>query len=264
MPRLPTIPSATAPWGWAFSGAVCGLLLVLVWQAPGQWLTSALQQATQGRLQFHQARGSLWQGSAQVSLAGGFGSQDAALLPGRLSWQLRLSGLALQADLLADCCMQQPWRFSLAPGWGSLRLSLADNRAQWPAAVLAGLGTPWNTVQAQGQLNLSSQGLVAEWSAGRLRLDGRAQLDAMHISSRLSTLKPMGSYRLSIQGGSSIGLTLETLDGSLQLSGTGQWVGGRLRFEGVASATPERQEALVNLLNILGQRDGQRSIIKVG
>jgi general secretion pathway protein N len=84
------------------------------------------------------------------------------------------------------------------------------------------------------------------------------------MSSRLSTLKPMGSYRLSIQGGSAIGLTLETLDGSLQLSGSGQWVGGRLRFEGVASATPERQEALANLLNILGQRDGQRSIIKVG
>ena len=174
MPRASATPSATAPWGWAFSGAVCGLLLVLLWQAPGQWLTSALQQATQGRLQFHQTRGSLWQGSAQVSLAGGFGSQDAALLPGRLSWRLHLSGLSLQADLLADCCMQQPWRLSLSPGWGSLHLSLADNRAQWPAAVLAGLGTPWNTLQAQGQLGLSSQALEAEWSAGRLRLSGRA------------------------------------------------------------------------------------------
>jgi hypothetical protein len=32
----------------------------------------------------------------------------------------------------------------------------------------------------------------------------------------------------------------------------------------VASAPPERLDALANLLNILGQRDGARSIIKLG
>jgi general secretion pathway protein N len=37
-----------------------------------------------------------------------------------------------------------------------------------------------------------------------------------------------------------------------------------LRFEGEASAAPERAEALANLLNIIGRRDGTRSIIKVG
>jgi general secretion pathway protein N len=84
------------------------------------------------------------------------------------------------------------------------------------------------------------------------------------MSSRLSTLKPMGSYRLSVQGGSGVAFTLETLEGSLQLTGSGQWVGDRLRFEGVASAPPERRVALANLLNILGQRDGARSIIKLG
>jgi general secretion pathway protein N len=84
------------------------------------------------------------------------------------------------------------------------------------------------------------------------------------MASRLSTLKPMGSYRLSLQGGATPGFTLETLEGALQLNGAGQWVGGRLRFEGVATATPDRLDALANLLNILGQRDGARSIIKVG
>jgi general secretion pathway protein N len=37
-----------------------------------------------------------------------------------------------------------------------------------------------------------------------------------------------------------------------------------LRFSGVASAQPERVEALSNLLNIVGRRDGARSIITVG
>ena len=74
----------------------------------------------------------------------------------------------------------------------------------------------------------------------------------------------MGSYRLTLNGGTVNTLQLETLQGSLQLTGNGQWVGGRLRFDGMASSTPERQDALSNLLNIIGRRVGARAIIKVG
>jgi general secretion pathway protein N len=84
------------------------------------------------------------------------------------------------------------------------------------------------------------------------------------MSSRLSTIKPMGSYRITLDGGNTATLEVTTLEGSLQLAGTGQWVGSRLRFEGVASAAPEREAALSNLLNILGRRTGARSIITVG
>ena len=173
-------------------------------------------------------------------------------------------GGGVRADLQADCCMQQPWRVSLLPRWTGARVQVADSLSQWPAQWLSGLGTPWNTVQVEGQLILATQGLVMEWTAGRMSLAGRAQLDATQISSRLSTLKPMGSYRITVRGGATPNLQLETLEGSLQLSGAGQWVGSKLRFEGVASATPERLDALSNLLNIIGRRDGARAIIKVG
>ena len=99
---------------------------------------------------------------------------------------------------------------------------------------------------------------------GRLQLQGRVQLDALALSSRLSTLRPMGSYRLTLQGGDSPQLELVTLDGALQLSGSGQWVGQRLRFAGEASAAPEREAALANLLNIIGRRSGARSLITLG
>ena len=86
----------------------------------------------------------------------------------------------------------------------------------------------------------------------------------MGLSSGLSTLKPMGSYRLSLTGGSATELTLATLEGSLQLSGSGRWVGSRLNFQGIASAAPGHEAALANLLNIIGRRDGARSIITLG
>lgn len=133
-----------------------------------------------------------------------------------------------------------------------------------PAALLAGLGAPWNTLQVEGQLSLVTQGLSVEWIEGRLSVAGRAELMATGMSSRLSTIKPMGSYRITLDGGNTATLEVTTLEGSLQLAGTGQWVGSRLRFEGVASAAPEREAALSNLLNILGRRTGARSIITVG
>ena len=74
----------------------------------------------------------------------------------------------------------------------------------------------------------------------------------------------MGSYRINLLGGATPQLQLDTLEGSLRLSGRGQWVGSRLRFTGEASAVPEREAALSNLLNIIGRRNGPRSIITIG
>ena len=99
---------------------------------------------------------------------------------------------------------------------------------------------------------------------GRLSIAGRAELRAQRLSSRLSTLRPMGSYRITVLGGNTPTLQLDTLEGSLQLSGSGQWVGTRLHFSGIASAAPERESALSNLLNIIGRRSGPRSIITIG
>ncbi len=100
---------------------------------------------------------------------------------------------------------------------------------------------------------------------GRLRLQGGLQVDALDMTSRLSTLRPLGSYRVHLEAtpdGNSALLHLTTLRGGLQLQGNGQWIGGRLRFQGVAQAAPGRENALENLLNIIGRRDGPRSILR--
>lgn len=265
MARPPPRSPDAVPWGWAGAGAVLGLLLALLLYAPARWLAAGLARASNGQVQLAEPRGTVWSGSARLLLTGGAGSRDAAALPDRLEWRLRPASSGLTLRLLARCCMAEAWRLALTPHWSGLRLRLADAHARWPAALLQGLGTPWNTVRPEGELALSTERLEIDWNAGRLTVSGGARLDANDIASRLSTLRPMGSYRVTLRGGAVPALQLETLPGSnLQLSGSGQWVGSRLRFEGSASAAPERVDALSNLLNILGRRDGTRSIIKVG
>ncbi len=262
--RLPTTAAPRAAWGWALAGAALGVLPAMVVFAPAHWLTQVVTHATNGQVLLQQTRGTVWTGTAQLVLTGGAASQDRAALPGHVDWKLRPTWTGLRVQLNAACCTPAPLQAQVFARWSGMRIAVADGQSQWPAALLTGLGTPWNTLQPQGQLALQTQGLEATWAAGRMVLAGQAQLDARAMSSRLSTLRPMGSYRLALQGGDVPTLTLSTLDGHLQLSGTGQWVGQRLRFAGEASASPEREAALSNLLNIIGRRSGARSIITVG
>jgi len=264
MARLKPTRAFAAPWVLAAAGGLLGLLVALVLFAPARWLAAALDEATSGHLVLAQARGTVWNGTAQLVLAGGAGSRDAAALPGQVHWQLRPAWAGLSARIDMSCCTPSPIEMKASATLGGARVVVANGMSQWPAAVLAGLGTPWNTLQPEGRLGLSTQGLSVEWIEGRLIMAGRAQLEASQISSRLSTLRPMGSYRFTLNGGTTSTLQLETIEGSLQLTGSGRWVGSRLRFDGVATAAPEREAALANLLNIIARRSGPRSIITVG
>jgi general secretion pathway protein N len=264
VPRPTLTARPRPPWGWAVAGALAGLLLALLVFIPAAWLAGRVEFATDGRLLLRDPRGTLWNGSARLVLTGGSGSTDAAALPSRLSWRMRPAAGGLHVQLRAECCLPRPIELDWRPGWGRATLTVADSRSVWPALLLTGLGTPWNTLQLEGDLDLATQGLALEWSAGRLAVAGSAELTARRVASRLTTLRPMGSYRLVLSGGDVPRLQLTTLEGSLQLTGAGQWVGSRLRFSGEASAAPEREAALSNLLNIIGRRNGARSIITIG
>lgn len=263
--RPPCTPPRT-PRAWALAGLVLGADAALLCFAPARWLGQALEHASAGQLRLEQARGTLWRGSAQLVLTGGAQSQDSSALPGRVHWHLTAQFTGARAQLHLDCCTSasQPLQLQAHARWGGVQVQLADHQSQWPAAVLAGLGTPWNTLAPQGRLHLSTRDLALSWAQGRMQMTGSTQLDALDISSRLSTLHPMGSYRLQVHGGPAPTLTLQTLQGHLLLSGSGQWVGQRLRFQGQAQAREGDEAQLSNLLNIIGRRVGAQSLITLG
>ena len=59
-------------------------------------------------------------------------------------------------------------------------------------------------------------------------------------------------------------LTLTTTEGSLHLTGNGTLGAGGMRFRGEARAAEGQEAALSNLLNIIGRREGARSVISIG
>jgi general secretion pathway protein N len=263
--------SRSAGLRWAVGGACLGAAVALLAFAPAAWLARAVATASGQRVLLADARGTVWSGSAVAVLTGGPDSRDASALPGRLEWTLGWQGAGLELRARQACCLNGDVTLQIRPGLGRFKLTLVPPSGwvgQWPTAFLGGLGTPWNTMQLGGAARLASPGLKLESVQGRWIVDGRADMELVGVSSRLTTLETLGSYRLSLTGDAAnpgiSQLSLSTQEGALQIVGNGTLGPAGLRFRGEARATPAEEPALSNLLNIIGRRDGARSVISIG
>ncbi|MEY4765448.1 MAG: hypothetical protein RI907_2121 [Pseudomonadota bacterium] len=287
MARWENMRRAGRRWGWW--GVGLGSLIGGVAFAPAAWLANGINDLTGQRLVLAEAQGTIWSGDAVAVLTGGPGSRDARALPGRLAWRLgaglNLQGLQLRLSLQQDCCMPVPAVLVIKPGIGQTQVELkvqplaaapggkpgalqgSGEVGHWPAAWLGGLGAPWTGLELSGVLRVQVSDFSVARANGRVRLMGGLVVSFDNVSSRMSTLDTLGSYRVGVtadaQGLAQI--NLYTTEGALQLSGQGSLGLTGLRFRGEARARSEDERAaLQNLLSILGRSMGDRTVISIG
>jgi len=244
---------------WALLGLATVAVTVIA-ALPAAWIADTVASRTEGRVLLADAAGSLWRGSATLALSAGAGSRTATVLPGRLQWQVAFWPLltgSLRLVAQHTEAMPAPVTVTVTPsGWraqsGSMRL---------PASLLEGIGAPFNTLRPDGAMRL-------DWSAleGRFRGDksdggrpagmyGHLTLRIDQVSSAVSRLRPLGSYRAEIDWTGPTGmLRLSTVAGPLHLEGGGP-IGRQARFEGTAHADPDAANQLASLLSLLGRRE---------
>jgi len=233
--------------------AVFAVALTAAVRAPATWVGDWLQ--AQSRLRLLDARGTVWNGSALLGLSDG---RQVTLIAGRLSWNIGFAAIAsgrVTADV-SHPALAAPLAVSLA----AKSIALKAGQAELPAALLAALGAPFNTVRPGGALGL-------RWTDVELKggaLAGNLQIDWREAQSALSTVAPLGSYRLQVIGeGNSARLQLDTLRGPLRLEGSGTVKGGRVSFKGLASADPDMRPALIGLIGVLGPRKGDQAVLAI-
>jgi general secretion pathway protein N len=233
--------------------AVFAVALTVAVRAPAAWVGDWLQ--AQGRLRLIDARGTVWSGSALLGLSDG---RQVMLVPGRLSWKIGLAAIAsgrVTADL-SHPALSAPLAVSLT----AKSIALKAGQAELPAALLVALGAPFNTVRPGGALGL--RWTDVEFKGGVLA--GNVQIDWREAQSALSTVAPLGSYRLQVTGaGDTARLQLDTVRGPLRLQGSGTVKGGRVSFKGLASADPEMRPALIGLIGVLGSRVGDQAVLAI-
>jgi general secretion pathway protein N len=246
---------------WLLAGILAMVLTVLVF-CPVSWMAHLLEKQTDGRLTLGDPQGSLWRGSAFIGGAAGNNEPVTALLPGRFSWQLSPLVLVGHVDLMLENPAALTRPVQVTGSWNAWTVS--PSVLTLPAERLVGLGAPLNTVQPSGVMQLSWGPLELTRNDPQVDLIGRTTLSLRDVASRMSPVRPLGSYTVQMDWqGSKATLQLKTRRGPLLLSGSGSLINGRLQFSGIAEAEAGHADQLSNLLNLLGRhrRDGDRDVI---
>jgi general secretion pathway protein N len=246
---------------WTVAGSISVLFTLIIF-FPVNWIVAIVEQQTGGRLTLGDAQGTLWQGSAFIGGAATGNEALTPLLPGRFSWHLSPMLLlgSVDADLENTAALSQP--VSITGSWREWRVSGAA--VSVPADRLVALGAPLNTVQPAGQMRLSWEPLQLTQQNGQMEIIGAMNLEMTDLSSRLSPVKPLGSYDVGLEWrGTQATVMLKTLHGPMLLNGSGMINNGRLQFSGTARAEAGQEQRLGNFLNLLGQRstEGDTDVI---
>ncbi|QXW20342.1 type II secretion system protein N (plasmid) [Comamonas aquatica] len=244
----------------SIAGGVLGLAIGCVVAAPASWLAKCIEVASNGQVQLHGAQGTVWNGSALLTLTGGAGSSSALTLPSRLVWTLTPSIGSVAVELNSTCCTAYPIRGKLTPR----RFELEPAATTFPLELMQGLGAPWNSIGVAGKLELRWEKLSVSLYQGSQTVTGRIDAVASKVSTKLSTLPDVGTYQLTYKGGDKPQLTVSTKEGQLLINGLGHWSAGKFSFEGTGQAKPESVAALANFLTLLGDRSGDKTKIRFG
>jgi general secretion pathway protein N len=246
---------------WLLAGITSVVLTMMIF-LPATWMLYVVEKQTGGRLTLGDAHGTLWRGSAFIGGAASGNGPVTPLLPGRFSWRLSPMVLlgSVDAELENDAALSQP--VSVTGNWRQLRVS--PGMILLPAERLAALGAPLNTVQPSGQMRLSWEPLQLTRQNGNIGMAGTMNLEMNDIGSRMSPIKPLGSYDLVLDWhGTRAAVTLKTIKGPMMLNGSGTIDNGRMHFSATAQAEAGQEQGLANFLNLLGQHRqvGGRDVI---
>ena len=257
-------------WAYLLIGAAA-LVVGVVGFAPVGLADWTLAQATAGRIRLANATGTLWHGQGRIVLAdvtsAGSTGTDAGpvtiaglVLPGELKWQLKPLPLVLgliDAELLLDG-MSKPLR--LSGSFDDLRGSAAS--LDLPSVELGRLGSPWNTIRPSAAIGL-------RWESFSIRqglFEGKMAVELRDAASVMCPVRPLGSYRIDVaSNGRDADVSLSTLAGPLNLTGKGAWNGRTgLRFTAEALPDASERERLQAFLALVGRRDGDKVILRIG
>ncbi len=246
---------------WVFLALLSVLVTVLIF-LPANWIGALLESQTGGRFALGEVSGNFWRGSAFLGVAADKNSPLTPLFPGRFSW--KISPIILLGQVSVELENQAVLSDAVKINGSLSQWQVSGASIKLPSERLEGLGAPLNTIGPRGNIVLRWGQLQIERRNTGVAIDGSMQLEMSEMASRISSIKPLGSYYMSFQWhGETADFVLSTLKGPMMLEGSGALVNGRLQFMGKAFAEAGQEERLANLLNLLGRRrqEGDKQVI---
>lgn len=226
-------------------------LLFLIIEMPASWFAWGLNRYTSGIVRLDPIAGSLWQGSGRLVI---YYPQTVPHDFGNAEWRINPLWLITGRVQVGLQTNKQDMKVKTTFSLGKGTIALKDTDATFPATFISDLYQPAIMIGPQGQVRLTTSDLVF----GQQNVEGSAALEWLAATSSLSSVQPLGDYRLDITGaGKTANLKLTTLHGDLELTGQGQWqmANGQIQFTGMANSQ-KREKELESFMPLLGKDMG--------
>ena len=243
-------------WLYAVFGLVFYLLFLII-EIPASWFAWALNYYSHNTVRLDPLSGSLWHGKGRLVI---YYPQTVPNDFGQTEWYINPLWLFAGHVQLSLQANHQDRQIKTTLGVARNSFMLKNTEAEFPAAFAAQLYTPLSLISPQGKVRITTTELMVTPE----KMEGTAALEWLNSGSSLSSVQPLGDYRLDITGTEkNANLKLTTLHGDLELIGQGQWQPqtGQVQING--SALPHaRASELESLLNMIGpdQGNGRRAL----
>lgn len=227
---------------------VAAFAVFLIVRAPASLLATGLERATHGAIVIGAATGTVWSGSGQLSAPQ---AVPAPVLIGRVSWTVNplwlFAGKIGLRVAVAGGGADVAGHFRI--GLGSV--ALEGVKGAFPARLVSVLYAPAELLGPDGRIEISAPHL--RWSR-KNGVTGAAEIQWREAASSLTRVRPLGDYRLSLEGqGADALLKLETIKGELVLNGAGRYAASQGAFEMAGTAhSALRNPGLDPLLQMMG------------
>lgn len=239
---------------WLIGGALfLAAACTLIWQFPSRWLQHAVSSNTQCKTLLENPTGTIWHGSTAIGFSepslDGKSCRPALAVTERIHWSTdcRISQMACHVRIETPA-LHKPLVVTLSPGL----IKIDSNEARMPAEILEVIGAPWTLLHPRADLQLRWN----EITLGHGIDSGSLRASLNDLTSPISQIKPLGSYDIQASlNATGLSYKLTTSKGPLLLTAEGS-LGQTVSGHGEATATPEMQEALTGLLNLIGKRQG--------
>lgn len=226
-------------------------LLFLIIEMPASWFAWGLNHYSQGTVRLDPIAGSLWSGKGQLVV---YYPKTTPHDFGQTEWEVNPFWLLAGRVQFSLQTNNQDRKIRTTVGLAHNSFLIKDTEAELPAAFVAQLYSPLSLISPQGKVMISAEDLTLAPD----KVDGAAALEWLSAGSSLSSVQPLGDYRLEITGAEkNVNLKLTTLRGDLEFSGQGSWQlqTGQVQING--SALPRaRAGELESLLNMIGPDQG--------
>ncbi len=203
-------------------------VLMLVATVPATVVDATLGRVSEGRLRIAEARGTIWSGAGRIQL---FDASRQTGIAKIIAWHL-VPGSLLRGRLACEMELDASGRrftVTLSPA----RIEVTDADFSVPAAVLGIAEQKLAPFGLGGELVVQ----IADLMIGRRDIQANATVTWHRANSTHTKVSPLGEYELRFEhSGTARTANLRTLDGPLQLDGTGSWVEGAIpAFKATAS-----------------------------